>query len=168
MIKNCGTVDLYNVRLDDCIDQRSVGDGGFLVGGANGNCVENPRLIPANPQRIVAAKLAPGESVTVTSADFPYDPISTIDICETFGRDRIEGIVRNDSEVEADADLDGDGYGETFVFFDDLNLVQCKDQPCIELEKEVAAWWDGSVRRREQSAAMRELYRLRPKTPYTG
>ena len=137
VIKNCGNVDLYNVRLDDCIDLREVGDGGFLVGGANGNCVENPRLIPADPDRIVALKLTPGESVTVTSADFPNDPISTVDICETFGRDRVEGIVRNDSQVEADADLDGNGSGETFVFFDDLNLVQCKDQPCIDVKKEV-------------------------------
>ena len=154
VIKNCGNVDLYNVRLDDCIDLRSVGDGGFLVGGANGNCVENPRLIPADPDRIVANKLAPGESVTVTSADFPNDPISTVDICETFGRIcdpgevafdcRVEGIVRNDSQVEADADLDGNGSGETFVFFDDLNLVQCKDdQPCLELEKQVSG--DGGL-----------------------
>ena len=108
------------------------------MGGANGNCVENPRLIPADPDRIVAPKLTPGESVTVTSADFPKDPISTVDICETFGRDRIDGIVRNDSQVEAEADLDGDGEGETFIFFDDLNLVQCKDdQPCIDVKKEV-------------------------------
>ena len=60
-ITNCGTVDLYNVRLDDCADLRSVGATGFLQGGANGNCVENPRLIPASSPgpRIVAAKLTP-------------------------------------------------------------------------------------------------------------
>jgi hypothetical protein len=137
VIKNCGNVDLYNVRLDDCADLRSVGDDAFLVGGADGNCVENPRLIPPDPDRIVAHKLGPGESVTVTSTDFPDDPISTIDICETFGRYRIDGIVRNDSQVEADADLDGNGIGETFVYFDDLNLVQCKEQPCIKIFKEV-------------------------------
>ena len=27
VITNCGTVDLLNVRLDDCADVRSVGDG---------------------------------------------------------------------------------------------------------------------------------------------
>ncbi len=101
VITNCGTIDLLNVRLDDCADLRSVGDDGFLEGGANGNCVEDPRLIPASPPRIVAEVLAPGESVTVTSADFPADPISSVDICETFGRDRIDGIVRNDSEARA-------------------------------------------------------------------
>ena len=140
VIKNCGTVDLYNVRLDDCIDQRSVGDNGFLVGGANGSCVEDPRLIPASPQRIVATKLRPGESKTVTSADFdgnPFllSPISSVDICERFGRIRTDGIVRNDSEAEADADLDGNGVGETFVSFDDLNLVQCKPPPGIKITK---------------------------------
>ncbi len=40
VITNCGTKTLYNVRLDDCADERSVGDDGFLVGGADGNCVK--------------------------------------------------------------------------------------------------------------------------------
>jgi hypothetical protein len=126
VITNCGTATLHNVRIDDCIDLRSVGDDGFLLGGANGNCVEDPRLIP--PSRTVKDLLEPGQSVTVTSADFPNDPISSVNICETFGRDRIDGIVRNDSQVEAEADLDGVGGGETFIDFDDLNLVQCKNQ----------------------------------------
>lgn len=136
-ITNCGTVDLYNVRLDDCIDRRSVGADGFLVGGVGaggeGNC-EQPRMIPASPQRIVANKLAPGQSVTVTSASFADDPINPnssnfIDICNTYGGSRTSGIVRNDAEAEADADTNGDGYGDKFVFFDELNLVQCKEPP---------------------------------------
>ena len=129
VIKNCGNVDLYNVRFDDCADLRSVGDNGFLLGGANGNCDENPRLVPAS--RLIDTgqpnnKLSPGQLVTVTSATFTQDPISTIDMCATFGNNRTNGIVRNDSQVEADADTDGNGTGETFVYFDDLNLVQCK------------------------------------------
>jgi uncharacterized repeat protein (TIGR01451 family) len=137
-ITNCGDVDLYNVRFDDCADLRSVGAAGFLQGGANGNCVENPRLVP--PSRTVANKLPPGQSVTVTSATFTQDPISTIDMCEAFGRNRTNGIIRNDSQVEADADLNGDGTGETFVFFDDLNLVQCKVTPqaSIALKKQIS------------------------------
>ncbi|MGB7815915.1 MAG: SdrD B-like domain-containing protein, partial [Methylotenera sp.] len=133
-ITNCGTVDLYNVRLDDCADLRSIGATGFLAGGAAGQCVEDPRLIPASPQRVVATKLSPGESKTVTSADFdgsPFaiSPISTVDMCKTFGRNRSNGIIRNDSQIEADADTNNDGSGDKFVFFDDLNLVQCKETP---------------------------------------
>ncbi len=136
-ITNCGTVDLYNVRLDDCIDKRSVGVDGFLVGGVGaggeGNC-EQPRMIPASPQRIVTNKLTPGQSVTVTSASFANDPINPassnfIDICSTYGPARTSGIVRNDAEAEADADTDGNGSGDKFVFFDDLNLVRCGTPP---------------------------------------
>ena len=128
VITNCGTVDLYNVRLDDCADLRSVGATGFLQGGANGNCVENPRLIPASSPgpRIVAAKLTPGQSVTVTSATFAQDPISTIDMCTAFGGSRTDGIIRNDSQAEANTDMIITNTGPTFVYFDDLNLVQCK------------------------------------------
>lgn len=138
-ITNCGTVDLYNVRLDDCIDRRSVGADGFLVGGVGaggeGNC-EQPRMIPASPQRIVANKLTPGQSVTVTSASFANDPINPaspnfIDICNTYGSVRTSGIVRNDAEAEADADTNGDGVGDKFVFFDDLNLVRCTNPPPV-------------------------------------
>ena len=136
-ITNCGTVDLYNVRLDDCIDKRSIGADGFLLGGVGaggeGNC-EQPRMIPASPQRIVANKLTPGQSITVTSEIFTNDPINpasanSINICNTYGRSRTNSIVRNDAEAEADADMDGNGSGEKFVFFDDLNLVQCKEPP---------------------------------------
>ena len=114
VIKNCGTVDLYNVRLDDCIDQRSVGDSGFLVGGATGRCVENPRLIPASPQRIVAQKLRAGpvghgdeRNAVVLEATRSAPSISA----KQFGGNRVNGIVRNDSEVEAEADVDGNGVG---------------------------------------------------------
>ena len=136
-ITNCGNVDLYNVRLDDCIDKRSVGADGFLVGGVGaggeGNC-EQPRMIPASPQRIVANKLTPGQSITVTSASFANDPINPgslnfIDICNTYGRARTNGIVRNDAEAEADADTNGDRVGDKFVFFDELNLVRCSNTP---------------------------------------
>jgi uncharacterized repeat protein (TIGR01451 family) len=153
VITNCGTVDLYNVRVDDCADQRSVGSSGFLQGGANGQCVENPRLIPANPQRIVAPKLTPGQTIAVTSASFPLDPISTIDMCGTFGRTRLNGIIRNDSQVEADADLDRSGSGETFVYFDDLNLVRCAEPPTarIKLLKQVSV--DNGTTWREADAA---------------
>lgn len=134
-ITNCGTVTLYNVRVDDCADLRSVGDNGFLQGGANGNCVENPRLIPFSPQRIVASSLAPGQSVTVTSSFFTKDPISKIDMCEAFGRNRANGIIRNDSEVEANTVPNVIiNSGETFVFFDDLNLVRCKE-PGVKITK---------------------------------
>lgn len=142
LITNCGNVNLYNVVFDDCADSRSVGAAGFLQGGANGNCVENPRLVPAS--RTIATKLAPGASVTVTSATFTQDPISTVDICTTFGQNRTNGIVRNDSQVEAYADLNGNGTGETFVFFDDLNLVQCQTKPAsINLLKQISV--DGGV-----------------------
>jgi hypothetical protein len=136
VVTNCGSIDLYNVRLDDCVDQRSVGDSGFLVGGAAGRCVENPRLIPASSPgpRIVAPKLMPGQSVTVTSASFPQDPISSVDICKQFGGNRVNGIVRNDSQVEAEADVDGNGVGETFTFMDDLNLVRCQP-PGVKIVK---------------------------------
>jgi uncharacterized repeat protein (TIGR01451 family) len=148
VITNCGNVDLYNVRLDDCIDVRSVGASGFLTGGVGAageaNC-EQPRMIPASPQRIVAPKLSPGQAVTVTSASFPSDYISSVDICGTYGSKRTNGIVRNDSQVEADADLNGDGIGETFVNFDDLNLVQCAPQPSasIKLLKQISV--DGGI-----------------------
>ncbi len=133
-VKNCGSVNLHNVRLDDCIDQRSVGDPGFLAGGANGRCVEDPRLIPANPRRIIADVLKPGETKTVYSSTFTMDPISKVDICKAFGRQRTNGIIRNDSEVEAEADVDGNGQGEAFTYMDDLNLVRCKD-PGVKIVK---------------------------------
>ena len=66
---------------------------------------ESP-LDPGQPARtrIVAAKLTPGQSVTVTSATFTQDPISTIDMCTAFGGSRTNGIIRNDSQVEANTD----------------------------------------------------------------
>ena len=158
VIKNCGTANLYNVRLDDCIDVRSVGAGGFLLGGVGAagesNC-EQPRMIPASRYintGLPNNKLAPGASVTVTSATFTQDPISTVDICGTYGQKRTNGIIRNDSQIEADADLNGDGTGETFVNFDDLNLVQCKQTPSasITLKKQIsvdngASWADADT-----------------------
>jgi hypothetical protein len=143
VITNCGNVILYNVRLDDCIDMRSSGAGGFLTGGVGtggeGNCAQ-PRMIPASPQRIVAATLAPGQTVTKFSADFPNDYISTVDVCSVYGNARTNGIVRNDSQVEANTDGTITNTGSTFVFFDDLNLVQCKTPPSasIKLLKQIS------------------------------
>ena len=64
--------------------------------------------------------------MTVTSASFPLEPISTINMCETFGGNRINGIIRNDSQIEANTGTSITNTGATFVYFDDLNLVQCK------------------------------------------
>ncbi|GFO66105.1 SdrD B-like domain-containing protein [Geomonas paludis] len=125
LVKNCGEVMLYNVRLGDCIDTRSVGSDGFLLGASDNKCVWDPLLVPSTTS--IAQSLSPTQSVTLTSASFPLNPISSVDICGTFGRSRTNGIVRNDLVIKADADLDGDGVGEKTIVFEDLNLVQCKD-----------------------------------------
>lgn len=178
-ITNCGDVDLYNVRLDDCIDVRSVGATGFLAGGVGaggeGNC-EQPRMIPAS--RLIDTgqtnnKLSPGQIVVVTSSTFTQDPISTIDVCGTYARNRTNGIVRNDSQVEADLASGpvGGTDGKPDVFFDDLNLVQCKERPApgISLKKQIsvdngATWADAdtpsSVDTPTVTAARDALYRF--------
>ena len=126
VIKNCGIHDMYNVRLDDCIDQRSTGAAGFLD-GTQRQCVADPRLVPESPPRIIATKMVPGQSVTVTSADFTLDPISSIDVCDKYGRSRTNGIVRNNLRVKAEGDFNKDGVGDTTYYSDDLNVVQCKE-----------------------------------------
>ncbi len=117
-------------------------------------------------------KLTPGLSVTVTSATFTQDPISTIDMCEAFGRNRTNGIIRNDSQVEADLSANGPTHRCNFdVFFDDLNLVQCTEKPqaSIKLLKQIsvdngATWADAdtatSVDTPRVTAPSGALYRL--------
>lgn len=123
VITNCGIYNLYNLGLDDCIDTRSAGAAGFLLGGGR-LCTSDTALI--TPMKPIAQLLKPGESVTLTSASFPLDVISTVDVCGKFGKTRTNGIVRNNVLVKADAELDGNGVLKT-IFFEDLNLVQCKD-----------------------------------------
>jgi uncharacterized repeat protein (TIGR01451 family) len=147
-IQNCGNVTLYNVRLDDCIDMRSSGNAGFLTGGVGaggeGNCAQ-PRMIAATPQKIVRSTLSPGETITVKGSDIAYDSnniISQVDICQMYGGSRTNGIVRNDSQVEANTTPTNTQTGPTFINFDDLNLVQCKPPqnvtPGIKLLKQIS------------------------------
>lgn len=123
VVKNCGKIKLINVRLGDCVDTKSVGADGFLYGEAY-QCDWDPLLLSESTS--IASGLEPGESVTVYSTQFPNSPISSVDVCETFGKHRTDGMVRNNAFVMADTDVNDDGDGDGTTYFKDLNLVKCQ------------------------------------------